>query len=178
MNLCSVLTLGAEVRRKLVIKALDASTRFTLQLAETCISVGDSGFLPLPSARYLGSSQYTPCRCWDTAGTGTFSGGAGLRLEGPGVDAAGVTLSRCGGGGIELGTDGDIVGCVWELGLARTVMQSLGGDLERLVPTESGFSGVRGATTELGARLPIGSEVGATGGGGDTTMGDGGETTF
>lgn len=61
-------------------------------------------------------------------------------------------------------------------------MQSLG-DLERSVPTELGFSGVRGSLIELGARLPIGSEVGATGGsggggGGDTIMGDGGETTF
>lgn len=57
-------------------------------------------------------------------------------------------------------------------------MQSLG-DLERSVPIESGFSGVRGlAMTEAGARLPMGNEVGATGGDRDICMGDGGETTF
>lgn len=70
-----------------------------------------------------------------------------------------------------------MAGCVREVELARTVMQSLG-DLERSVPMELSFSGVRGSLIELGARLPIGSEVGATGGGGDTIMGDGGETTF
>lgn len=122
------------------------------------------GFLPLPSARYLGSSQYPVCLCWDSAaGTGTFSDGAGLWLDGPGVDAAGVTLSRCGGGGIELGTGGDMAGCrIWVTELARTVMESLGGDLERSVPTESAFSGVCGvAMTETGARPPMGSEVAA-----------------
>lgn len=71
-----------------------------------------------------------------------------------------------------------MAGCVREVELARTVMESLG-DLERPVPTELGFSGARGlATVEGGARLPIGSEVGATGGGRDTRMGDGEEETF
>lgn len=69
-----------------------------------------------------------------------------------------------------------MAGCVYVA--ERTVMQSLG-DPERPVPTEPGFSGVRGLVmTEVGARLPIGNEVGATGGDRDTCMGDGGETTF
>lgn len=62
VNLCSVLTLGAEVRRKLVISALDASVDH-VTVSGHLHTRGDGGFLPLPSARYLGSSQYTPCLC-------------------------------------------------------------------------------------------------------------------
>lgn len=118
-----------------------------------------------------------------------MSGGAGDWLDGPGVDAAGVTLSRCGGGGMVLfGTGGDMWECgVRDAELARTVMESLGGDLERLVPTDSAFSGVCGAgpITGIDAKLPMGNEVavaagvtGATGGGKDTGVGVGGVITF
>lgn len=55
MNLCSVLTLGAEVRRKLVISALDASM-IHITVSGHVHSRGDGGFLLLPTARYLGSS--------------------------------------------------------------------------------------------------------------------------
>lgn len=55
VNLCSVLTLGAEVRRKLDINALDASV-IHIPVSGRAHTRGDGGFLPLPSARYLGSS--------------------------------------------------------------------------------------------------------------------------
>lgn len=55
VNLCSVLTLGAEVRRKLVISALDASM-VHITVSGHVHSRGNGEFLPLPTARYLGSS--------------------------------------------------------------------------------------------------------------------------
>lgn len=85
------------------------------------------------------------------------------------------------------GTGGDM----WERGvrdaeLARTVMESLGGDFERPVPTDSAFSGVYGVvlTTGTGGRLPMGNEVdvvgivGMAGEGKDTGVGVGGVMTF
>jgi len=78
------------------------------------------------------------------------------------------------------GTGGDI----WErdVELARTVMESLGGDFERSVPTDSAFSGVCGVAfiTRTGGRLPIGNEVedAEAAGGTDTGIGLGDLTTF